>query len=266
MSTTVASDQQVCTTTYHPVSALSTNSCITVARYALDSTVLPLVQDTLPFAEVARRALIYNRVDTSHSEAITGKLSDGTPLEGHLHAHYLPADEDEDGRLDHLTIYAPKGFDREDRVALGQVRTIRRGHGRPDVRLVLTGLGDASQFTETPIFQRSSKFRSVTPFSLPRFSNRGGGKKPRPRDLPEAQLRRELLVRGLPEPVSITPVDSYSTGKRPPVRWLGFHTSRFNRTEGFGLAGFELEFEREIQGPLTLGFACHFGLGLFLPI
>jgi CRISPR-associated protein Csb2 len=106
----------------------------------------------------------------------------------------------------------------------------------------------------------------VTPFSLPRFPSRGGGKPPRPRDLPEAQLIRELKNRGLPEPVSIKRIEGYQVEGRPMVRWLEFHTTRNNGTKGNGLAGFEIEFAEPVRGPLALGFACHFGLGLFLPV
>jgi CRISPR-associated protein Csb2 len=238
---------------------------VTVARYALDSNVLPLAQDAMLFGEQVRRALIRNRVDTSHSQAIVGKTVDGVPLEGHLHAHYLATDEDGKGRLDHVTLYAPCGFDHHDLAAIGALRTIFRQGNRPDVRLVLIGLGEAEQFGDAPIFAKSLKWRSVTPFSLPRFANRGGGKPPRPRDLPEAQLVRELKLRGLPEPVSVKRIEGYAAGGRPLVRWLEFQTRRFNGTEGFGLAGFELEFAELIAGPLALGFGCHFGLGLFLP-
>lgn len=237
-----------------------------IARLALDSTVLPPVQDALPFAEQVRRALIRNRVDTSHSEAIVGKTADGVPLEGHLHAHYLATDEDGDGRLDHVTLYAPLGFDRHDQAAIGALRTIFRQGNRPDVRLVLTGLGEAKPVGNAPLFTSSRRWHSVTPFSLPRFANRGGGKPPRPRDLPEAQLVRELKLRGLPEPVSIKRTEGYEVSGRPLVRWLEFHARRFNETEGFGLAGFELEFAEPRSGPLALGFGCHFGLGLFLPV
>jgi CRISPR-associated protein Csb2 len=235
---------------------------IAAARYAL----LPLVQDALPFAEQVRRALIRNRVDTSHSEAIVGKTLDGTPLAGHLHAHYLATDEDGDGRLDHVTLYAPRGFDRHDLQAIGALRTIFRRGNRPDVRLVLTGFGEAKLLAGAPLFAQSRRWRSVTPFSLPRFANRGGGKPPRPRDLPEAQLVRELNVRELPEPASIKRIEGYAVGGRPMVRWLEFQTQRFNGTQGFGLAGFELEFAEPVAGPLALGFGCHFGLGLFLPV
>ena len=238
----------------------------TVARYALSSNVLPLAQDALPFGERVRRALIHKRVDTSHSEAIIGKTVDGAPLEGHLHAHYLSTDEDGDGRLDHVTLYAPCGFDRHDLAAIGALRTIFGRDNRPGIRLVLTGIGNAEQFGDAPVFARSRRWRSVTPFSLPRFANRGAGKPPRPRDLPEAQLARELRARGLPEPVSIKRIEGYEAGGRPMVRWLEFHTRRFKGDQGNGLAGFEIEFAEAIQGPLALGFGCHFGLGLFLPV
>ncbi|MEK6299903.1 MAG: type I-U CRISPR-associated protein Csb2 [Acidobacteriota bacterium] len=264
-----------------------------IAHYALDSSVLPLPQDALPFAEQVRRALIRNRVDTSHSETITGKHADGTPLEGHEHAHYFPTDEDLDGRIDHVTIYAPRGFDDADLEAIGSLRTIFRSGNRPEVRMVLAGLGgpvsrskdDASssaftrrfgegdpaeagttKLSEVSIFAKARRWRSVTPFSLPRFPNRGGGKPPRPRDLPEGQLVRELKNRGLPEPVSIKRIEGYQVEGRPLVRWLEFHATRFNGKAGNALAGFEIEFAEPVRGPLAVGFACHFGLGLFLPV
>src|SRR2546429_9887 len=82
--------------------------------------------------------------------------------------------------------------------------------------------------------------------------NRGGGKGPRPRDLPEAQLVRELRSRGLPEPTAIRRVEGYTAGDRPMVRWLEFQTRRFNGTQGNGLAGFELEFAEPVTGPIAV--------------
>jgi CRISPR-associated protein Csb2 len=240
-------------------------SAITAARYALDSPVLPLAQDALPFAEQVRRALIRNRVDTSHSEAITGKTIEGMPLEGHGHTHYFATDEDGDGRLDHVTLYAPCGFSPEDIEALGAMRSIFRRGNLPDVSMVLAGLGHRKQFSQVPVFARSRRWRSVTPFSLPRFSTRGAGKLPRPRDLPEAQLQRELRARGLPEVTSIKRIEGYGIRNHPTVRWLDFHTRRFKGDEGYGLAGFDIEFAEAVEGPIALGFASHFSLGLFAP-
>ena len=236
-----------------------------LALFEITCAASPTVTVALPFAEQVRRALIRNRVDTSHSQAITGKLPNGTPLEGHEHAHYFPTDEDRDGRIDHITIYAPRGFDDADLEALGSLSTIFRRGNRPEVRMVLTGLGSQDLLSEISIFAEARRWKSVTPFSLPRFSNRGGGKPPRPRDLPEAQLVRELRSRGLPEPASIKRIGGYQVNGRPLIRWLEFHARRYNGTQGHGLAGFEIEFDSPVRGPIALGFGCHFGLGLFLP-
>jgi CRISPR-associated protein Csb2 len=249
---------------------------ITVARYALDSTVLPLIQDTLIFAELARIEVLRQRGGVarnaakraSHSEALTGKAIDGTPLEGHEHAHYLPTDEDGDGRLDHLTIWAPMGFSAEDQEALGSLTTVKRRQELPEVWLTLAALGTAEELAALeeppPLFRSSARWRSVTPFSLPRFANRGAGKPPRPRDKPEAQLKRELRLRDKAEPIQLIALDGRERSK---MRCLEFHTRRLKDGEqGFGLAGFELEFAEDVPGPLVLGFGCHFGLGLFLPI
>lgn len=239
----------------------------TVARFALSSSVLPLVTDAMPFAETARFALSQCRAGSSYSPALMGKTRDGVPLQGHEHAHFFVTDEDGDGRLDHLTVYAPCGFNRDDVEALGQLPSVKRYKNLPNVRTVLLGLGETEDFKDAPLFQKEKRWRSVTPFSLPRFANRGGGKPPRPRDLPEAQLMRELRNRGLPEPVRIERVDGYKTDKRPQFRWLEFHTRRLRKeTEGHGLAGFEIEFAEEIKGPIAVGFGCHFGLGLFMPV
>ncbi|MGC2238221.1 MAG: type I-U CRISPR-associated protein Csb2 [Pyrinomonadaceae bacterium] len=256
---------------------------ITVARFALSANVLPLVTGSLPFAELVRKALIRNRYDNGFSEVICGKLMDGTPLENHQHAHYIATDEDNDGRIDHLTIFAPRGFNEDDVSALNRISSVNWRESRTGIRLVLTGLGNISDFArdDNPValFDKKTKFRSVTPFSLPNFPNRGGGKPARPKDTPEGQLRRELRKRGLPEPIAITPTKGFFprlapikniADANPRFRWLEFTYRRFNGTSGNGLAGFEIEFATEdldkIETPLTLGFGCHFGLGLFLPV
>jgi CRISPR-associated protein Csb2 len=239
---------------------------ITVARFALSSTVLPPVTDAMPFAEMSRFALSHCRAGNSYSPALAGKTPDRVPLAGHEHAHFFVTDEDGDGRLDHLTVYAPCGFNRDDVEALGQLRAVKRYKNLPNVRAVLLGLGNREDFEGIPVFEPAKRWRSVTPFSLPRFANRGAGKPPRPRDLPEAQLLRELRNRNLPEPIKITRIDAYETDQRPPIRWLEFHTRRLRKDiQGNGLAGFEIEFAEPVRGPIALGFACHFGLGLFLP-
>ncbi|MGH9759328.1 MAG: type I-G CRISPR-associated protein Csb2, partial [Blastocatellia bacterium] len=189
----------------------------------------------------------------------------GVPLAGHRHAHYFATDEDRNQTVDHLTIYAPRGFDEGDVDALKSIRSVSLPQRRLRVGVRLLGIGVPSSYAAT-IFGEARRWRSVTPFSLPRFPNRGGGKPPRPRDLPEGQLRREIRLRGLPEPVSIKSLDGYAVPGRPGIPWAAFEATRYNGTRGNGLAGFEIEFAEPVRGPISLGFACHFGLGLFLPV
>ena len=262
------------------LTGLRAGTTYTVARFALNSTVLPLVTDAMPFAEMSRFALSHCRDGKSYSPALIGKTRDGVPLKGNEHAHFFATDEDGDGRLDHLTIYAACAFNHDDVEALGQLPYVKRYKNLPNVRTVLIGLGDKEDFDDVPVFTSSKRWRSVTPFSLPRFANRGGGKPPRPRDLPEAQLARELRNRELPQPIKITRIDGYypsklgrnaerggRDGRVPSFRWLEFHTRRLRKeVEGYGLAGFEIEFAEPVAGPIAVGFGCHFSLGLFLPV
>ncbi len=242
---------------------------ITVARFALSSSVLPLATKAMIFSELMRFEISRNRAGNSFSPAFAGKTQDTRePLKNHVHAHFVATDEDFDGRLDHITIFAECGFNRDDLAAIGQIRRItRRRENLPNLDLILTGLGNKEDFPQIPIFRKSKLWRSVTPFSLPNFPNRGGGKPPRPKDLPEAQLIKELESRGLPVPFRIERIDGYETGKRPKMRWLEFHHERLRKDmRGKGLYGFEIEFAEEMAGPISVGFGCHFGLGLFLPV
>ncbi|HVC98473.1 MAG TPA: type I-U CRISPR-associated protein Csb2, partial [Pirellulales bacterium] len=86
-----------------------------VARFAIDSTVLPLVQETLLIAEWARRGL-------QKTSTFYGKDAHGKPAKGHRHAYYLPTDEDGDGRLDHLTIVSETPFTPEELRSLDRLK------------------------------------------------------------------------------------------------------------------------------------------------
>jgi CRISPR-associated protein Csb2 len=259
---------------------------VTVVRFALDSKVLPRVEDTLPFCELVRRATIWwskQVAPESHSELINGKTAEGTRLKGHRHAHFIATDEDGDGRLDHLTLalpYNPEGFNPEEVEAITSLQKIKWHERNPSepraypIYVRLTGLGDVGRFLEQAgapnapgILHPSRRWRSVTPFVLPRFATRGAGKGARPRDTPIEQLRREAASRGLPQIVDYKQLERREFRMRPPVRWFEFKTRRMNGTTGYGVAGFEIEFAEDVRAvPIALGFGCHFGLGLFEPV
>ncbi len=173
---------------------------IQVVRYVLDSAVLPLVTDTLPVAEGARRALIRLYTDivgrsaygedwsrekhraglqpVSLSRVFLGKDELGWPLEGHRHAYYLPTDEDGDGdgRLDHLTVCANDGFATDELRAfdrLRELKTDRRGEERHPVRLLMLGMGSLDDYHPGPL-RPSSDWISATPYLATRYAKTRG--------------------------------------------------------------------------------------------
>jgi len=231
--------------------------CVT---YSLQSKVLPRVQDSLIFAERARRLLmgIHRRVQGDDpakiSRVFSGKSVEGIPLEGHDHAFYVPMDLDGDGRIDHLRILAGKPFSPDELTALDRFRKVF-GKGGHDVHLHLTGLH------ANPPSQRAKRFVSSTPFVTARHWRKGRGSY---ESWLFDELARECKHHGLPEPISVKGVD-WSPCCTRGIRWWEFKRSRKDGPPMPG-HGFELEFSELVDGPFLLGAACHFGLGLFLPL
>jgi CRISPR-associated protein Csb2 len=262
-------------------------ACIHVARYVIDSTVLPLVTETLPVAEAARRTLmsIYGRLTQENgvrgwSEIFSGKDMDGRPRTGHHHAYYLPTDEDNDGRLDHLTVYAAEGFGPNEQRALGrlhELHTGREGEKRYPLRVLLLGMGALQDYRPGPL-GKSKLWVSVTPYVATRYAKTRGqnridiGSAEARAVFLEHDLRTQLLTARPDEAtsVSIQPLWDDCNVFRLTGRWRTIQFKRFRRKAGDDggrrLAGaFRLTFPNPVCGPLALGHSCHFGLGLFVP-
>ncbi len=262
----------------------------TIARYALDGPVLPLVQATLPLAESMRSALMsryrkckeierYGGLHTPNAErfrsqVFSGKDDRGEPLrDEHAHAFFLPTDEDGDGRLDHVTVHAPGGFPRDEVRAIDTLRWLLCGDLQ--LSLLLVGLGQATEYPHTRILGSSAVWISATPFLVTRHMKRRGQKRdpveffqsPEGRDeFVKQVLREELERRGLLQAgLEIEPLEQ--VGSHPPLRPLQFRLERrkpgdtsSNRPHGL----FRLRFPQPVSGPIALGHSCHFGLGLFV--
>lgn len=270
--------------------------CPQVARFVLDSTVLPLVTDTLPVAESARWTLmgIYGRrfpqTDGSRgrSTVFSGKDVESNPLQGHGHAYYLPTDEDKDGRLDHLTVVATDGFCPRELKALDCLRELksheREQSGHP-LRVLLLGLGRFDDYEPWPL-RVSQVWVSVTPFIATRYLKRRGTKRdPKeqwnsPAAFLTSVLREELarLIERRPDlasmPLDLVKVEPivdehgvFRVGPRE-LRPIQFKRFRQKRDDDGGrrFAGaFRLIFPEPVRGPICLGHSSHFGLGLFVP-
>jgi CRISPR-associated protein Csb2 len=245
---------------------------VTIARYILDGSVLPLLTDAIKIGDLARKAAMsqYGRLyGGNKSMILSGKDDEGHPLHGHRHASYIPTDEDGDGWIDHLTIWAPAGFDEKEQEALAGMRTLKM-KGRPEIRLVLQGMGTPDDFN-IPLFEKAALWKSITPFVTirhPKQKKVSEGNKSVKKwvDTPQDQIRLELTRRGFPEPIEITPLPRALLRSRS-IPWLAFYRWRSKDTPAGGQAyGFIIRFEKPIQGPIALGYGAHFGLGLFIPI
>lgn len=226
---------------------------------------------TLPQAERLHAQLVAV-LKGNHNPALTGCDEARRPLrQPHVHAHILPLDLDGDGHLEHILIWAPMGLDAEAQSAVRAVRSTYTKGGVGPLRLALVGSGSlrdlAEQLSSRPGGrvllsllghpQGATVWRSLTPFVPPRHL------KPRGRHTLHGQVVAELASRGLPAPSAVLGIDPRASEQALRMR----HFIRNRRLGpsapidcGFAL---ELRFEREVQGPISLGYGSHYGLGLF---
>lgn len=239
------------------------------------------VRLTLRFGELARRAAqaVYGRLFAgAASPLLSGKRPDGAPLTGHHHTFFLPTDEDGDGRLDHLTLYCAAGFGPEEQQALAALDHVSAPEENLHVALQRLPGTQPADFPDAPLLATALRWRSATPFSLTRHYKTRGRKRDRfpPEQLPEANLREEAARRGLPTIIALERLETgtlwdharrCATGSRP-VYWGEFHQRRAfgggRHGDEMGV-GFDITFAEPATGPIALGYACHFGLGLFVP-
>jgi CRISPR-associated protein Csb2 len=151
---------------------------------------------------------------------------------------------------------------------------VRGSGGREvEVRVQLIGLGPREQFGEVAgLFGRSAAWEAATPFVVHRHLKRRGSKRDTPhligpdvRSAFAALAVRELAARrGLPGLASVEALESVGG-----VRAWAFRRGRDRVGDDGGRRAcgwFRLRFTAEVAGPLSLGYASHFGLGLFRPV
>lgn len=264
---------------------------IQVVRYALDSSVLPLITDTLPVAEAARRALmgIYGRLTEKvgvrgRSAVLSGKDSANQPLTGHRHAYYLPTDEDGDGRLDHLTVFATSGFSSTEMRAFDRIRQLSIGReveAEHPVRLLLMGMGAFDDYRAGPL-GASNVWISATPYLATHYARTRGRNRI---NIDSVDDRASFLIGDIRRQISavrseltaelgnvvIQPHWDENHVFRIANRWRPIQFKRYRRKAtddgGRRLAGaFSLTFPRRVSGPMALGFSAHFGMGVFMPL
>jgi CRISPR-associated protein Csb2 len=236
-----------------------------VARFVLAGRPLPRIEETLKIGEIARAALMAGGGDPPRE--FSGRDSDGPQRNdaGHAHAFFLPEDADGDGLIDHLIVYCRLGFSVEGRRRLDRLTRLWLAHGRADEegnrgrkewRVALEDIAAPEKLAATSSLLKSSrKWKSITPYLMPWHAKRNFGV--------VEQIARETERRGIfPTLVDVAVLDQNTLSKRP----IRFHRIRSRRglVQPDTLGSFvSLTFAQPVTGPLSLGFACHYGLGLF---
>ena len=230
---------------------------------------LPLRARTLPQAELVHRALVGRiaRGERIDCPELIGKDSLGQPLIGHKHAHIVPLDLDQDGHLDHIVVYAPMGLRAgAQRAVRGMKRTWTKGSAN-DLQVSVVGAGSLESLRSLPApFARgvdallgpaegARVWMSATAFVPPRHLKKTGA------NALEGQVRAELSSRGLPSAqVETLPMDDVTRALRHMVRVRRAPAAPPPIDMAIPL---RLIFDEPVRGPISLGYASHFGLGRF---
>jgi CRISPR-associated protein Csb2 len=252
--------------------ASHSGTAFTTARFALYGKPLPRIEDAVRVGEAIRAAVMGKARRLLGEDAVPHELSghDLGPGNHHGHAFWLP-EPNARGEVAHFFVHTPDGLRAEAVRVLVALTTIRLSEGI-SLRAMLQGMRQAALFDVlSPLMRTSAVWRSLTPYLHPWHL-----KKPElrsPDALHEAllaQLRKEWHARGkdLPEIVDFRELpDRDFDGRR--LKPLHYH--RFRRKRGLVQPDklgrlLEIRFAAPVRGPVALGFACHFGLGLFAPV
>lgn len=231
----------------------------TAVRWAVITSARPSLRSAVVMCDALRNACMsrFGGIhDGSASPILAGKNPQGEPLTGHGHAHYLALDEDGDGLIDHLLLWAPEGLGPEALQALSALRKLK-GYEfirefRP-CRLGLEVFGSIDQ-AGPEVAGPSRTWKSITPFAPPRHRK----KKEAWPEFVEKEIRTELAHRGFPEPRSVDVLRGEALAFRR-------HRIKERLEDARNAAIVRVEFVGEVRGPIAIGALSHFGLGLLVP-
>ena len=260
----------------------------TVARFLLAGRPRPSVEDTIRIGELMRLAALSQfgwtnsngrRIPNAPSK-ISGRDFDGNRLDNpsHDHAFWLPEDADSDGLIDHVSVFVASDIDQDIQTNLDRITRLwiapkggTKGSETVNARamewrLALEGFGQPADFAgEAKIFGTSASWLSATPFLASGHLKKAGY---------AGEIRRLLKRRGIDaryefsvSDISVTERAEISVGGvgRRAIQFHRFRSRGGERQPDAAGAMLEIRFPTPINGPLSLGFGSHFGLGLFVP-
>ena len=252
----------------HNPKSSKTGSHINAVLYSIETKVAPMITETLEVAEKFRRKLmgIHKKVKGESAEIslnFSGKKINGKSAEGHNHTYYLPLDKNSDGYIDHIAVLSNIPFDADELTALDIISSLWQSKNKPDLLTIPVMWGNADN-----LCRMSPTLQSATPFLPTRFWKKSRG------DLKEwlqNEVERELENHSIEAKlINMEFVNQEDKGdfimKNSSLR-IKWHQFRRNRKEDKPRWGYNLKltFDRPLNMPVSIGYASHFGMGLFLP-
>lgn len=235
-------------------------------------TLRPQMRRTLPLMELLHSEAIRHASDKNlgYVPELTGTDADGRPLQtAHSHAHWIPFSLSGDGSIDHVLVYATGKFSQP---AVEAISSIRWAYAKGIRSLSVNVAGQGSiadvalQLRQTSlvdqdalgVFDSAEVWESTTPLVLRKYLHRHGKK------TVEGQIHEELTERGFPQPTQIQIWSQQSVVARKLKGFVLCRKPGKRQPPCQRSWGITLRFSRPIRtGPISLGYASHYGLGLF---
>jgi CRISPR-associated protein Csb2 len=234
-------------------------------------TVRPLMKRALPLMELLHSESIRKATrefEFGNLPDLSGKDNDGSILRGHQHASWLPLSLYGQERIDHVLVVCRSGFSPQAITTLSSIRWAYSKDidhlainvaGMGTVEDIVNQLSQVSKCREIGLqpLRESCLWVSRTPLVFRKFVHTHGKKSP------EGQIREELEQRGFDSPVRVriwtsnelveSNLKGYVLTRKPGKQQPPYRASW----------GATIEFPKPQQGPISLGYASHFGLGSF---
>ena len=252
-----------------PVSA----ALLSLQSDTVRGNLLPLMGRAVPQAELLHKAILRHMAALdADCPVLRGTDSSGAPLAGHGHIRFFPLDLDEDGRIDHMLLTARSGFNAQAQTAIRHVRRTWSKGIDSDILVRCVGLGSLGLFfnnictrigTPPSILGSGHVWESVTPLILPRFTKKRT-------HTWEDQIRAELNSHHWPQPERVESLSRDELVQRGFFRFVRKRSDGKPQPPSTTPHGVRIVFS-EVQnacsnGPLALGYASHWGLGLFAAV
>lgn len=186
---------------------------VDLVRYALNTAtvnrpVLPPLADTLLVADRFRSAAM--AVCRQPARALSGHEQDGSPSKDHQHAFWWPLDEDNDGFIDHVMVWAPGGFEDHENDALRRLTRLRQRGGRPDLLVTPVFVGQEEDYGAWQAHSdtgAASVYISATPYICPVHLSHGRKSSGRIRSLKREIMKGLLAQRIVETEADVSTVD-----------------------------------------------------------